>query len=193
MKDPGPFQRFAALLQQAEALYGLEYNMMQVATADGRGRPSTRVLLLKGFDEQGFVFYTNLGSRKARELRENPWAAMCFWWPRLEEQVRIEGQAIQVSDEEADAYFATRPRGSQLGAWASRQSEPLPSREALEAKVLELEREYEGKVVPRPPFWSGYRVVPEQFEFWHNRPSRLHDRAVYVRDADGWRLGQLYP
>lgn len=193
MEDP--IDRFVHLLAEAQQAYPFEYNAMTLSTVDADGRPSSRVVLLKAADRDGFVFYTNLESRKARELAHNPWAALCFWWPKLEWQVRVEGPVSRVSDEEADAYFTTRPRGSQIGAWASKQSEVLPSRELLELRVAELEREYHDREVPRPPHWSGLRVAPVRIEYWRNRANRLHDRELYLRErADApWRVERLYP
>lgn len=196
MKAPDdPFQRFAALVEAAKAAYLEDWNGMTLATVGPDGRPSSRVVLLKSFDPRGFVFYTNYRSRKGRDLLARPYAALSFWWPKLEQQVRIEGRAEKVDDAEADAYFASRPRGSQIGAWASHQSELLASREELEARVAELERLYEGRPIPRPPHWSGFRVVPDRIEFWKSRASRLHDREVYRRasDKDAWELERLNP
>ncbi len=188
--------RFAELLAAAQAVERAllpEPTAMSLATASAGGLPSLRIVLLKGVDAKGFVFYTNLGSRKARDLRENPRASLCFHWPPLEVQVRIDGTVETVPDEEADAYFATRPRISQLGAWASRQSEPVAASEDLALRLRELERFYEGRDVPRPPHWSGFRLAPLRIEFWRNRPFRLHDRDLFTREGDGWRVERLYP
>ena len=167
---------------------------MALATADPEGRPSVRMVLLKDFDDDGFVFYTNLESRKAGQLRANPWAALCFHWQPLQAQVRIEGSVEPVNDEEADAYFATRLRGSQIGAWASLQSQRLKSYAELEQRVLDIEQRFAGGEVPRPPFWSGYRLVPDLMEFWSGRPNRLHERELFERSPDGgWVVRMLYP
>lgn len=193
---PEPFARFGELLARARATDLPEPTAMALSTVGPEGRPSSRMVLLKDFDERGFVFYTNLASRKAREIAANPWVALCFHWQPLEVQVRVEGRAEPVADAEADAYYASRARGSRIGAWASRQSEDLPSREALDARIRETEARFPGEEVPRPPFWSGFRVVPDRMELWFGRPSRLHDRDVYTRDPDapgGWSLRHLYP
>lgn len=191
-----PFRRFGELLERAIASDIREPTAMALATASAEGRPSARMVLLKGFDERGFVFYTNLESRKAAELAANPFAALCFHWQPLEVQARIEGRVEQVSDEEADAYYASRARGSRIGAWASRQSMQLDAYETLVARVAEYEAKYEGVEVPRPPFWSGYRVIPDRIEFWFGRPSRLHERDLYLRaggDPPRWTRELLYP
>ncbi len=150
-------------------------------------------MLLKGFDERGFVFYTNYGGRKARELEDSPYCALVFYWGELERQVRVEGRANRVPKEESDAYFASRPRGSRIGAWASEQSRTIGSREALEDRLRELEERYGGAEIPRPPFWGGYRVGPDTVEFWQGRENRLHDRLVYRRSERGWRIERLQP
>lgn len=188
-----PIRRFAEIYAQVQKVVVPEPSAMVLATVSAVGRPSARVVLLKGFDDNGFVFFTNLESRKGRELKANPFAALCFHWPPLEQQVRIEGRVVNVSDAEAEAYFATRPRGSQIGAWASRQSQVLVTREELEARVQSFEEKFAGGEVPRPPFWSGFRVIPERIEFWQSRVSRLHDRTVYVRQNGAWVIEKLYP
>ena len=164
-----------------------------LGTVGSDGRPAVRMLLLKGVEDEGFVFYTNLESRKGRELRTSPAAAMCFHWQPLEVQVRIEGDVSPVASDVADAYFASRARGSQLGAWASIQSESMPSLGDLERRVAEFERRFEGKPVPRPPHWSGFLLTPHRIEFWKNRVSRLHERHLYHRDGGSWSVTTLYP
>jgi len=166
---------------------------MSVATCGAQGRPSTRMVLLKGHDARGFVFHTNCGSRKGDELAANPRAALLFHWKPLRRQVRIEGTVEPVSEAEADAYFATRARESQVGAWASDQSRPMASRHEFEARYRALAERYQGRDVPRPPHWRGYRVVPERIEFWTDRAHRLHERRLFTRDGDGWTEGLLYP
>ena len=189
---PTPFPFFLAALEQAAAR-GVDTTPVALATAAADGLPSVRMVLLRGVDERGFVFHTNYNSRKARELAANPQAAMCFHWHTIEEQIRIEGRAERLPPEESDAYFATRPRGSQLGAWASDQSAVLPSREALEERYQEVERRFESRPVPRPPFWGGFRLIPDRIEFWYGKADRLHERISYTRDRAGWRIDRLYP
>jgi len=191
-----PLQRFLALLERARGTPGIvEPTAMTLATVGADGRPSARVVLLKGADEDGLVFYTNLESRKGREALARPDVALLFWWGPLESQVRFEGRAERVVDEEADAYFATRARGSQLGAWASAQSSPLASRAELTAKLAEVTEKFEGMPVPRPPHWSGLRVKPLTVEFWKNRADRLHERELYTREKPGapWSVQLLNP
>ena len=191
--DPNPVEQFRHWFDEALAANLHEPNAMTVATATRDGRPSARVVLLKSFDERGFVFYTNYEGRKGRELEENPRAALLFYWGELERQVRIEGAVSRVSEEESDAYYASRPRGSRLGALASEQSRAIEGRGALEGRISSLEAEYEGREVPRPPFWGGYRVEPEATEFWQGRENRLHDRLLYRRGDGGWKMERLQP
>ena len=191
-----PIARFIQLLEQARQTPAIaEPTGMTLSTVGADGRPSARVVLLKGIDAQGLVFYTNTRSRKGREIGAHPDVSLTFWWPQLESQVRFEGKATPVGDPEADAYFASRPRVSQLGAWASDQSAPLRSRQELEDRFADLERKYEGKTIPRPPHWSGYRVPPLAVEFWRNRPGRLHERELYTRATPQapWTMALLNP
>jgi pyridoxamine 5'-phosphate oxidase len=189
-----PFARFREWMAEAEATEPADANAMTVATATPDGRPSARITLLKGVDARGFVFYTNQQSRKAEELAANQRIALLFHWKTLARQIRIEGRVEPVTAAEADAYFASRARISRLGAWASDQSRPLDDRVTLERRLAEYEAKYPGEDVPRPPHWSGYRVLPDSFEFWQNMPFRLHDRTIYTRNADGgWVTGKLFP
>jgi pyridoxamine 5'-phosphate oxidase len=184
-----PFRRWLDEAWQGEP----NAHAMTVATTAPDGKPSARAVLLKGLDERGFVFYTNLESRKSTELFANPHAALCFLWKSLNRQVRVEGAVELVSDEEADAYFASRPRDSQIGAWASEQSRPLDSRAELEWRVEEVARRFSDVAIQRPSFWSGFRVVPARVEFWQERPFRLHDRLLFIREGRGWRRERLFP
>jgi len=191
-----PIARFETLFEQAKRIPRdvlPEPTAFALATVDGSGQPSVRIVLLKSVDHRGFVFYTNYESRKGRELLASRRAAMCFHWQLLETQVRVEGGVEVVTDAEADAYFASRARGSQIGAWASIQSRPMDDPSDLDRRVAEVEERFRDKPVTRPPHWSGFRVVPERIEFWKNMPSRLHVRHVYTRSGDGWSVGQLYP
>ncbi len=191
--DTDPHRQFAAWLADASATDLAHPDAMTLATADSTGRPSARIVLLRGHDVRGFVFFTNRESAKAADLAANPRAALVFHWPPLERQVRVEGAAEPVSTEESAAYFATRPRGSQLAAWASPQSRGLPDRAELEGLYAEAERRFGGAEVPLPPFWGGYRLLPEAFEFWQGRPNRLHDRVRYELDGSRWSRFRLSP
>ena len=191
--DPDPIVQFNAWFEKVIDANLHEPNAMIVATATENGEPSARTVLLKGYDERGFVFYTNYEGRKARELEANPACALLFYWGELERQVRIEGRAGRISSEESDAYFASRPRGSRLGAWASEQSRPVGGRSVLEERVKALEEVYEDREIPRPPFWGGYRVEPHAIEFWQGRENRLHDRISYRRETGVWKLERLQP
>jgi pyridoxamine 5'-phosphate oxidase len=193
---PDPIERFRSVYALAEKIDRSilpDPNAMALGTVEEGGQPSVRIVLLKAFDENGFVFYTNYEGRKGRHLLALPKAALCFYWPTLDIQVRIEGTVTKVAEEEADAYFATRARLSQIGAWASRQSQPLESPTALDERVRQYEREFQGREVPRPKFWSGFRVFPERIEFWKAHPNRLHERHLYTREANGWKTEALYP
>ena len=191
--DADPIRQFGAWLHQALVAELPEPNAMTLAAVGADGRPSARIVLLKGLDAAGFTFHTNYESRKGRELAANPHAALVFFWQELERQVRIEGTVERLSEGESDAYFQSRPLGSRLGAWASRQSEPLPDRATLERKLEEVTRQYEGGDVPRPPFWGGLRLQPDALEFWQGRPNRLHDRLCYRLLPEGWCMERLSP
>ena len=192
--DTDPVAAFARLFEAARESEPGDPTAFALATADASGRPTVRTVLLKEFDERGFVFYTNYGSRKALEIAENPRAALCFNWHSIGHQVRVDGRVERIPEAESDAYFATRGRGSQAGAWASLQSEPLPSRRKLVGDYLKCRARYAGRPIPRPDFWGGYRLVPESIEFWSTKVYRLHDRFLFTRGEGGaWTMQQLYP
>jgi pyridoxamine 5'-phosphate oxidase len=192
MASADPITEFENAVERARA-HQVDTAPVVLATTDASGHPSARLVLLRGLDARGFVFFTNYNSRKGRELAANPHAALCFYWASLDEQIRVEGSVDRVPAEESDAYFSSRPRGSQLGAWASDQSQVLPSRETLEEKYREIERRFADRAVERPPFWGGFRLTPVRIEFWYGRPDRLHDRVLYLRDRDSWRIERQYP
>lgn len=192
--EENPVEQFGEWFAEAVERSGLDLpDAACLSTVDGDGYPDGRMVLLKDFDERGFVFYTNFESRKARSLRETPRAALTFYWERLRRQVRIQGDVRQVPDEEADVYFATRPRGSRIGAWASRQSDPVEDRAALDRRFEEARKRFAGTEVPRPPFWGGFRIRARALEFWQEGPDRLHDRFRYERTNDGWTRVRLQP
>jgi len=196
LETADPIERFALTLADAKRVPREilpEPTAFTLATVGADGRPSARILLLKAVDQRGFVFYTNYESRKGRELLLSRRAALCFHWQALETQIRVEGAAETVSDEEADEYFASRARASQIGAWSSIQSRRMAHDDDLDRRIAETEARFKDAPVPRPPHWSGFRVVPERIEFWKNMPSRLHVRHLYVRDGDGWTVQRLYP
>jgi len=191
--DPNPFSQFEKWFKEAEIAVPILPNAMTLATVGMGGMPSARVVLLKDFDEQGFVFYTNYESPKGKDLDQNAIASLCFYWSELGRQVRITGTVSRTSREESEAYFHSRPVDSQLGAWASNQSEVISGRAVLEARMEELVRKYAGRQIPLPPYWGGYRVAPSVVEFWQSRPSRLHDRLRYTRHEHEWVIARLAP
>lgn len=191
VKDP--VQQFSKWWEEAMNSEIDEVNAMTLATADAAGKPSARIVLLKGFDEKGFVFFTNYNSHKGGDIAANPFVSLVFFWKELERQVRIEGTISKVPAEDSDAYFNSRPAGSRIGAWASPQSKVIASREVIEKKVTELEKDFEDKPIERPPHWGGYVVAPQVIEFWQGRPSRLHDRIQYTRIETGWKVERLAP
>jgi len=194
MSQENPFELFREWLADAEKTEPNDPNAMALATVGADGMPSVRMVLLKGFDEQGFVFYTNLASQKGHELAAHPKAALCFHWKSLKRQVRVEGLVTPVSEEEADAYFASRARDSRIGAWASKQSQRMDGRFELEQRVAKYALKFNIGKVPRPPFWSGFRITPQKIEFWRDKPFRLHERNVFTRtDEGGWGTSILFP
>ncbi|MGH7496096.1 MAG: pyridoxamine 5'-phosphate oxidase [bacterium] len=192
--DLDPIVQFQKWFADAVAANLPEPEAMTLATCTTAGKPSARIVLLKGCDQQGFIFFTNYNSRKGHELSQNAFAALVFWWVALERQIRIEGRVEEISAEESDRYFRTRPRGSQLGAWVSQQSQVAEGREIIEARLRELEKEFDNREVPRPPHWGGFRLIPEAIEFWQGRPNRLHDRLRYHKGENGeWTIKRLWP
>jgi pyridoxamine 5'-phosphate oxidase len=187
-----PIERYLSQSARAQSR-GLDTAPAALATADADGRPSVRIVLLRQVDSRGFVFYTNYDSRKAADLAVNPHAALCQHWPELEEQIRVEGVVERVAADQSDAYFAGRPRESQIGAWASDQSRHLDARSTLERRYAEAEARFDGSPVARPPFWGGYRIAPERIEFWYGRPGRLHERVLFTKTANGWKTAALFP
>ncbi len=192
--DPNPIEQFRIWYGQALRAEFIYPNAFTLATSTKDGKPSARQLLLKDFDEEGFVFYSNSESKKGSDLADNPFAALCFWWDKLERQVRVEGKVKIVSQQDADEYFHSRPIGSQIGAWASNQSTVIPDRELLDNRYKEFENKFEDKIIPRPPYWNGYRLAPVAIEFWQGRQNRLHDRLRYKLQKDGkWTIERLAP
>ena len=193
MKREDPIARFRELLERAHAAETADPTAVALATSDGLGRPAVRMVLLKGVDERGFLFFTNYGSGKAKDLGQNPRAALCFYWPALQTQVRVEGTVARAGEEESDEYFASRPRGHQLAAWASRQSAVLEERRELLERYREVETRFADSPIPRPPFWGGFRLEPSSIEFWHGFENRLHDRQLFRREAASWSGVRLNP
>jgi len=191
--NKNPFQQFETWFNEAQSLPIKEPTFVTLATANAQGAPAARTVLLKHFDERGFVFFGNLISRKMKHISENPQAALLFYWMELERQIRIEGSVEQISNEEADAYFNTRGRGSQLGAWTSKQSSVIPHENALQERFEKYQERFEGQDIPRPEFWSGMRIKPQRFEFWQAGENRLHDRTCYLLNHNEWNLEKLYP
>lgn len=191
--DSNPILQLEQWLSEAIEAEVLEANAMMVATVDGSGQPSARVVLLRELTQSGLAFYTNYESRKGQDLLNNPKVSATFFWPELERQVRIEGECFRMTEEESDAYFSSRPAGSRLGAWASPQSQELPNRASLDDRYSEIEKKFQGKEITRPPFWGGYRIAPHHIEFWQGRASRLHDRIRFQRDQEGWTVSRLAP
>lgn len=188
-----PLKQFAIWFDEAQKVEAAEPNAMTLSTVSTSGKPSSRIVLLKGIEEQAMIFFTNYSSDKGKDMLENPNVALNFFWPELERQVRIEGKVTKTSAEESDTYFNSRPLGSQLGAWASPQSSIVESREEMEAKLLEFEKKFKDQKIPRPPHWGGYKVSPEKVEFWQGRASRLHDRFLYSLETDQWKIDRLAP
>ncbi|MGE0378625.1 MAG: pyridoxamine 5'-phosphate oxidase [Planctomycetaceae bacterium] len=186
-------ERFRRIVTEAQRLPIEDPLAMALATVGADGRPTVRIVLLRGLDEAGLKFYTNIHSRKGEALAVHPYAAVCLHWEPLRSQIRVEGMAERTSDEDSDAYWAARPRESRIGAWASEQSQPLPDRQTLADRVADIEKRYPGEEIPRPPFWGGYRLIPDRIEFWHGQPARLHERDVYQYTDTGWTHGLLYP
>ena len=188
-----PIKLFSSWLAEASSQESINPNAAALATADAKGIPSVRMVLLKAVNHTGFTFYTNLESRKGKDLQENPFASLCFYWKSISRQVRIEGRVVQIPDNEADKYFSSRPRDAQLGAWASKQSSNLTDRAQLEKKVAEFSIQFAEGNIPRPKFWSGYRILPAAIEFWREMPFRLHERKLFLRNGEEWDLEELYP
>lgn len=188
-----PIEQFRQWFTDARTAKVLETNAMTLSTVDAGGKPSARVVLLKDITEKGFTFYTNYNSRKGKEIENNPYAALTFFWPELERQVRIEGKLTKVGEQTSNVYFASRPRASQIGAWASPQSEEIPNRGILETREKDFLKKFEGVAIPRPDHWGGYELIPDKVEFWQGRKSRLHDRIIYYRENNGWKRKRLAP